>query len=464
MNCLKHQRYPGIFLLIWGLLMASPLTALSQDDQACSQDKVKFQTGYGCWVYHDTGDNKGRPVKVWYYNPAKFSTRGGKVIFAMHSSDRNAKAVRAQWRSYADLHGALILAPEFSREYYPKGRHYNRGNVRNSKGQILPASDWTYNTIEEIFDLVRGVFPAAPNRYSLQGHSAGGQFVHRMVMMSPDYRIESAVAANSGWYILPDENYNYPCGVSNISKSQQNLIKGYARKLVVALGTKDNDRNAKWLSHDSCAEMQGSHRYARGKFFYEYARKDAANRGVPFNWKLVEVQGAVHNSADMLQAGTDEILEPTYKDQAVILSVKQDATVKRSYPAQNYGQRTTLKIDGNSKKITYLQFDLRSYSKIAAAILQVEVTDPSNGVQAIHEANSENWSETTLTFNNQPGLKDLVTTIDGSAVGELNIDLTDFIRSKLGRMVTLVLSSSDANGLYIKSKESGSPPELVLYP
>jgi pimeloyl-ACP methyl ester carboxylesterase len=450
--------------LIGGLLLANPLTAFTQDDQACSQDSVKFQTGNGCWVYHDTGDNKGRPVKVWYYNPARFSAGGGKVIFAMHSSDRDAKAVRAQWRSYADLHGALILAPEFSREYYPKGRHYNRGNVRNSKGQIQQASDWTFNTIEEIFDLVRGEFPAAPNRYSLQGHSAGGQFVHRMAMMSPDYRIETAVAANSGWYLLPDENYNYPCGVSNVSKNQQNLSSGYARNLVVALGTKDNDPNAKWLNHDSCAEMQGSHRYARGKFFYDYARKDAANRGVAFNWKLVEVQEARHNSADMLQAGADEILEPIYNDQAVTLTVSQDATIKRSYPTRNYGQRTILQIDGDSKKVTYLQFDLRSTSNIDAAILQVEVTDPSSGVQAIHAANSENWSESTLTFNNQPGAKELITTIDGAAVGVLNVDLTDFMRSKLGGMATLVLSSSDANGLYIKSKESGSPPELVLYP
>jgi poly(3-hydroxybutyrate) depolymerase len=463
MNFRKLQQCPGMLLLIAGISIASPSNVSSNENQACSQDGVNFQKGNGCWVYHDNGNNKGKPVKVWYYYPTKFSTGKGKVIFAMHSSDRDAKAVRAQWRSYADLHGALILAPEFSRTYYPKGRHYNRGNVRNAEGKIQQKSDWTFNTIEEIFDQVKAVFPDAPERYSMQGHSAGGQFVHRMAMMSPDYRIETAVAANSGWYLLPDQNYNYPCGISNITNSQQNLSNAYISNLVVAVGTEDNDPNAKWLNHDSCAELQGSNRYDRGKFFYDYTKKEAANRRASFNWKLVEVQGAGHRSAEMIQAGADEILEPIYDGKVVTRTVSQDATIKENYSTKNYGERKTLQVDGNSKKVTYMQFDLRSFSGIDAAVLKLEVTDPSSGVQKIYEANSESWGETTLTYKNQPGTKRLITTVEGSAVGELTIDLTEFVRSKLGGLMTLVMSSSDANGLYIKSKESDSPPELLLY-
>ncbi len=459
------QQYPGILLIIAGFCIAIPSYVSSNENQECAQSEVNFQKGDGCWVYHDNGTNTGKPVKVWYYNPTRFSTAKGKgkVIFAMHSSDRDAKAARAQWRSYADQYGALIIAPEFSRAYYPKGRQYNRGNVRNAEGKLQQKSDWTFNTIEEIFDQVKAVFPDAPERYSMQGHSAGGQFVHRMAMMSTDYRIETAVAANSGWYLLPDQNYNYPCGISNIANSEQNLSKAYPSNLVIAVGTGDNDPNAKWLSHDSCAELQGSNRYDRGKFFYDYSKQEAANRSVTFNWKLVEVQGAGHNSAEMIQAGAHEILEPVYDGNVVAQTVSQDATIKKNYSTKNYGEQKTLQIDGNSKKVAYMQFDLRSFSKIDAAVLKLEVTDPSSGVQMIHEANSESWSETSLTYNNQPGTKSLITTAEGSAVGELTIDLTEFARSKLGGMVTLVMSSSDADGLYIKSKESDSPPELLLY-
>lgn len=441
----------------------TPLEAFAYDDQGCVDHVESFELGYGCWVYHDTGANSDSPVRVWYYYPDNFSWGSHQVIFAMHGSYRNATNALARWQPYADEYGALIIAPEFNRNDYPLARDYNRGHVLDERGRIRPSADWTLTTIEEIFDLVIRLIPDAPQRYSIQGHSAGGQFVQRMALFAANHRIETAVAANPGWYLLPDENYTYPCGISNLPQQTVDLSAAYASKLVITLGTDDNDPNAPGLNHGDCALLQGTNRYDRGRFFYDFARRDALNRGMPFNWKLIEVEGAGHNANDMVQAAADEIFDNPEDQPSLLLYPIQDATVKANYPNSNYGLRNTLQADGHSLKIAYMQFDLRNITEVGAAILRLNVTDPSTGQQSIHQAATNDWQETTLTFNNQPGITNLITTLSGSATGVWSIDLSDFIRSHLGQRCTLVLSTSDADGLYFNSRESTSPPTLELF-
>jgi predicted esterase len=465
---------PGMIIMLAAFFAAAaPMQALGYDERGCTDDEVAFETGHGCWVYHDSGANAGKPVRVWYYYPSSSSRRGSlEVVFAMHGSGRNAAGAIARWQPYADAHGFLLIAPEFSKAHYPTARQYNRGNVRDENGEFRSPADWTFATIEEIFDQVRKAIPEAPLTYSIQGHSAGGQFVHRMALLAPHYRFDTAVAANPGWYLLPDENYRYPCGIENLPHPEVDLAAAYGGKLVVTLGAEDNDPNARWLNHGTCAEMQGTNRYDRGRFFYELARQDALNRGLPFNWRLMEVAGVGHDANGMVHAGADAILdaepeeeddEEEEEDEALVLNPARDATVKARYPTSNYGYRTRLQVDGSSLKTTYMAFDLRGVSGVGQAVLTVRVTDPSRGVQHIHEAAHSQWSEAGLTYRNRPGLAGLIATLHGGGRGDVSIDLTDFIRDRTGRIITLVLSSPDRDGLYFESRESESPPQLTLY-
>jgi predicted esterase len=446
--------------------VAVPLQALGGDEQGCVDNDVVFETGHGCWVYYDTGANADKPVRVWYYYPPGSRPDSLKVLFAMHGSGRNAVGAIERWKPYADAYGILVIAPEFSKEHYPKARHYNRGNVRDENGALRAPADWTFTSIEEIFEQVRMVIPEAPLSYSIQGHSAGGQFVHRMVLLAPHYRFDTAVAANPGWYLLPDENHRYPCGIENLPQQDIDLAAAYASKLVITLGTDDNDANARWLNHGACAEMQGTNRYDRGRFFSEFAREDALYRGLPFNWNLVEVPGVGHDADGMVAAGADAILEADAvleSEQALVLYPTQDATVKANYPTTNYGFRDILQVDGHSEKTTYMAFDLRGVSEAGKAVLRVNVTDPSGGIQYIHDAQDHQWREGGLTYRNRPGIAGLIATMHGGARGELTIDLTDYIRHRMGRVITLVLSSPDRNGLYLQSRESSAPPRLTIY-
>ena len=50
-------------------------------------------------------------------------------------------------------------------------------------------------------------------RYGLFGHSAGGQFVHRMVSFGFRDRVAVAVSANAGTYAMPDLSTPWPFGL-----------------------------------------------------------------------------------------------------------------------------------------------------------------------------------------------------------------------------------------------------------
>ncbi len=44
---------------------------------------------------------------------------------------------------------------------------------------------------------------------------------------------------------------------------------------------------------------QGPHRYARAQNYFEFGRKEAERRGVPFGWKLQVVPGIGHDGRAM---------------------------------------------------------------------------------------------------------------------------------------------------------------------
>ena len=67
-------------------------------------------------------------------------------------------------------------------------------------GRESDREKWAFSTIEHLFDEMR-VDQAS---YVLFGHSAGGQFAHRMALFRPDSRASVIVAANPGWYTMPE--------------------------------------------------------------------------------------------------------------------------------------------------------------------------------------------------------------------------------------------------------------------
>ena len=241
----------------------------------------------------------GRPVNLPLDRP---------VVFVMHGVRRNADEYRDQWHDLAEAHRFLLVVPEFSDANFPEAEGYNYGNVYGPDGEIQPRSVWAFEAIEPIFDEVRRRFGVTAEGYALYGHSAGAQFVHRFLFHVPEARVTRAVAANAGWYTLPDLEMAFPYGLQGSVVGSDRLRRALQLPLTVLLGEEDIDPEHPSLRRTPEALAQGPHRYARGQAFYESGRAAAQRLGVPFGWRLATVPGADHDNRKMAPAAVPYLL------------------------------------------------------------------------------------------------------------------------------------------------------------
>jgi pimeloyl-ACP methyl ester carboxylesterase len=230
------------------------------------------------------------------------------VVFVMHGVKRNADEYRDQWHDLAIEHDFLLVVPEFSERLFPDTEQYTLGNAFDERGVLKAESDWTYAAIEAIFDDVRSRFHLSTSTYSLYGHSAGAQFVHRFIFHEPTARVDRVVVANAGWYMMPDFDVAYPYGLGHSAVDRSRLELGLQLPVTILLGAEDTDTAQENLRRTPEAMAQGPHRLARGQAFFEAARATADQLGVPFNWTLHTVPGVGHDNRMMAPAAISFLL------------------------------------------------------------------------------------------------------------------------------------------------------------
>src|SRR5688572_21311057 len=123
-------------------------------------------------------------VRVWTYVP-EGATTDSPVAVVMHGVLRNGKDYRKPWIPLADEGKFVVLVPEFSKRHWPGQRSYGYGNVLDTDGKPVPEAQWAYSAVDAVFERFRGENGLSAARYRIFGHSAGAQFVHRMVLLRP---------------------------------------------------------------------------------------------------------------------------------------------------------------------------------------------------------------------------------------------------------------------------------------
>ncbi len=243
-----------------------------------------------------------RTIRVWTYRPPAWS-EGGKVLFVMHGMSRNAEQYLDTWIEAADAKSILLVAPEFDNTFYRfVTNDYQEGNLFTALGVANPQSEWAYSTIERIVDHLNETNAWSIASYDMFGHSAGGQFVQRMVMLAPDSRLGMGIAANGGSYTFPSEDVAFPYGLKGVDPQVFDPAKAYGRKLVILLGGNDTDAAQGVLDESPPAMQQGRHRLERGRNLFDAARSAASEQGLPFMWDVQTVPDVGHENAKMSAA------------------------------------------------------------------------------------------------------------------------------------------------------------------
>jgi poly(3-hydroxybutyrate) depolymerase len=257
--------------------------------------------GKSDFLFTDQRGNADKPIRVWIYRPAGFQA-DSPLVFVMHGTLRNGETYREPWVPLADRSSALVVVPEFSLEHYRDSRTYQFGNMRSKTGEPIDPEKWTFAAVEHLFDHLKTLTGSTSERYFLFGHSAGAQFVHRMVLFQNAPRIALAVTANAGSYTLPDFDVEFPYGLKQSDMSDARLKAALNVPMLVLLGEKDIDPEDKYLPKSRAAMAQGPTRLARGHHFFTVAEKAAQRLDMPLRWTKSIVPGVGHDNALMAPA------------------------------------------------------------------------------------------------------------------------------------------------------------------
>lgn len=253
-----------------------------------------LETVKGDFVFKSLNDVN--EIRVWYYKPSSF-TEASQVMFVMHGKNRNGETYRDRWVTYAKKESFLLLVPQFSEQNFPGTCGYNLGNMFRSLTNRNEESIWCFSAIEDLFDYVKKTTNVKTPNYSIYGHSAGAQFIHRMVMFKPHSRIRTAIAANAGWYTMPTDSIEFPYGLGNSGTKLKRVANSFTKRLIILVGEKDT--NKKNLRRTPEAMAQGENRLVRGLKFYETAVESAERQKTKLKWRLKTIPDVGHSNSQM---------------------------------------------------------------------------------------------------------------------------------------------------------------------
>ncbi|TRO66829.1 steryl acetyl hydrolase [Christiangramia sabulilitoris] len=265
-------------------------------------DPKAIENGSDSFVMYSYEHSSRKSIKVWTYKPENWKNRD-RILFVMHGGGRNADDYLDAWKEIAEINNVLIIAPEFENKFSKYiTNDYQEGNLYTFFGSKNPEEEWAYQVIENIFDHLKKTNNITNKNYDIFGHSAGGQFVHRMILLMPEARIENAIAANAGFYTLPTEDLEYPYGLKDTPVTDTSLKKSFNKKMIILLGENDNDPELGTFRETELAMQQGRHRLERGSNFFKAASRSAKRKSWDLHWKIDTIQDVGHNYREMSSA------------------------------------------------------------------------------------------------------------------------------------------------------------------
>ena len=271
------------------------------DDAADDPAGFELQRGAGVFEFETPAGATTERVSVHYRIPLIGDITEMPVLFVFHGVERNAASYANDWETLAQMHQAMVFVPEFTELDYPGSVGYQQGNLM-AGDQLRPEEEWLFRLIEPMFDDIQERLGAPKNRYDAWGHSAGAQFLHRYILFGGPNRLNQAIAANAGWYTVPENGSAFPYGLAESPIDESDLSIPFSTNLMIHLGGEDTDyMETGWTG----AYEQGDNRLDRGQYFHDRAIQISQDNGILLNWSLQVAEGIGHQSAEMAAKGAD---------------------------------------------------------------------------------------------------------------------------------------------------------------
>jgi pimeloyl-ACP methyl ester carboxylesterase len=279
--------------LIPGLMCAVLLAAACLVEAA-----TPVPSGRWSFVFTDQKGRPDRPIRVFTYRPKQCDSTC-PILIVLHGAKRDAYPYMKDWAPVADDHKVILIGPQFEARHWPKAAGYNAGDVKAQPDR----EKWVFAAIEHVFDEVRD----GQKDYVLFGHGAGAQLVQRMAIYRPDNRARVMVAANPGWYTMPEWRKEkdkekerlfkdpYPYSMVESPAGEAELKAGLQKRLVLIVNEKDEAPDDEASEKRGEVVKQGETRVDRGESFIKAATAAAQELGVKFAWELNEAPDKVND-------------------------------------------------------------------------------------------------------------------------------------------------------------------------
>jgi hypothetical protein len=231
---------------------------------------------------------------------------GMPVLFVHHGVARNG---RDYWLPHVDSAGLLAIAIEFPEASFPEYLWYNFGNLHAKDGSRNPREQWTFGIDTRLFEALRDQGITTAPRYGLFGHSAGGQYVHRMLSFGYRDRVAVAITANAGTYAMPDLATDWPWGLGATEVTDDDLRTLLTFPLTIMAGTADTKTTGRFFPKGPKSLKQGPTRHARAHAYLRVGQATAGDLGVSVAWKVIDVPDVGHDGRRMSDAAAPVIAE-----------------------------------------------------------------------------------------------------------------------------------------------------------
>jgi len=317
----------GVVFTAPGTCPACGMTLVATEAETTPFEPGALPHGASVFLARGGRGREDKRVAVHTYKPRAF-TPDARVLLVIPGAGRNGNAYRDAWIETAERANVLVAAMSYAEADYDFAAYHLGGVVRDLEIRNMPTgpngrpldvihvrdedisfrlnpdrATWLYNDFDRIFALLVRAAGSTQRSYDMFGHSAGGQILHRFTLFQPRSAAERIVAANAGFYTLPDLGAPQPVGLRDTGVTNESLRQSFACRLTVLLGENDNGDEAGGIQiHTPLIDRQGIGRLARGRTFFATGQERARALGAPFNWSLQTVPNVGHDFRGMTRA------------------------------------------------------------------------------------------------------------------------------------------------------------------